>query len=247
MTKKNIIIFIIIIAIIAIIVVASSILSKNPEEVEPETIPESVEIVTLQPTEMETEKREETYYSIDLEYPKARPNELAEVRDYVDMVRSDFMALVPKTAQEAEDQGFGEDRTLVLKMETTVYTSSTTVTYKLETYMFTGGAHGGTFISTFTYDKAGKLLLLKDILSSPDALEKLSARARNYFYNKLGSQGQREIINIGTEPKEENWSAWYATDKSVTFIFQQYQIGPYAIGIQEFPLSRAEAKTLLNI
>jgi hypothetical protein len=248
MSKKNILIFsIIIIALIAILVTLSSILSRKPEAAEPEAVTEVVEGAKPEAVEMETEKLQERYYSMDLEYPKAGANELKEVSDYVTTVRNDFMDLVPKTDDEAAYLEIDEDHALVLKMDTTTYTSANTVTYKIETYLFTGGAHGGTVIATFTYDHEGKFLPLENILSSPDSLTTLSSRARKYFYNKLGAQGERGVIDIGTEPKPQNWNAWYVTDTAVTFVFQQYQIGPFATGIQEFPLSRAEAKTLLNI
>lgn len=195
----------------------------------------------------ESEKVREKYYSIDLEYPKSSNSELPEISSHLDKVRSDFLELVPKTDEEAAYQGISEGRAYVLKMDTTIYTSSSTITYKLETYMFTGGAHGSTFVSTFTYTKDGKLIPLSNILSGPDSLAKLSSSARNYLYEKLSDQSSKHEIDTGTEPKEENWNAWYLTDHAITFIFQQYQIGPYVLGVQEFPMSRTEAKTILSI
>jgi hypothetical protein len=244
--KQSIVALIILVALIAVVVVAGSLMSKNveptPELPTPQPVTEAPE-----PAALEKERIQEKYYSMELEYPKDAAEKFPEIETYINAIRSDFIALVPKTDDEAQYQGVDEDRAYVLKTDTTTYTSSSTITYKLQTYMFTGGAHGGTFIATFTYTKDGRLIPLTNLLSSSDSLNKLSVAARRYFYDKLGNQSSREEIDIGTEPNEENFSVWYITDKMVVFIFQEYQIGPYVIAIQEFPLSRAEAKTMLSI
>ncbi|MEZ4103003.1 MAG: RsiV family protein [Candidatus Paceibacterota bacterium] len=35
-------------------------------------------------------------------------------------------------------------------------------------------------------------------------------------------------------PEPANWATWYATDTSLVFIFQTYQVVPYAYGTPEF-------------
>lgn len=186
------------------------------------------------PAAFETEKIREKYYTIDLEYPKNSPTERAEIGTYIDTLRREFLTAVPKTDEEAEYIGLGGGRIYQLQTKATVYTSSSTITYKLETYTDTGGAHGATIDATFTYDREGKLVEISDLFSSGE-LSTISTAARTYFYKKLGDQVTKSEIDTGTEPKERNFSTWYLTDNKITFIFQQYQIGPYVIGIQEFP------------
>ncbi len=246
---KNKTLFIIIISVIAVlafVVVLSSILPNKPKATITPEVKEPPKEVVTKPGTLITEKKDEKFYTITLEYPHSTREELREVGDYVAKVKADFLELSPKTEVEAMDIGITKDSPYILKMDTTVYNSPTTVTYKLETYIFTGGAHGGGFVSTFTYDKEGNLITLDDILKSPDALEKLSTAARTYLYKKLGSQNDREVINVGTEPKKDNFATWYITNSGITFVFQQYQIGPYALGIQEFPIGRSDAEALFN-
>lgn len=245
---KKLLLFVLVVAVIGGVMFF---IQKRSEINPPLTLPEDKTVSSSTPpahiVAFENEKIKEKYYSIDLEYPKNSTTELPEIGGYVNTLRNDFLTSVPKTDEEADYIGITEGRAYVLKTNTTVYTSSTTITYKLETYMFTGGAHGVTLIATFTYTKDGKLIPLGNILTSQDSLTKLSSAARKYFYDKFGAQANKSEINAGTGPKEENFSTWYLTNNTITFVFQQYQIGPYALGIQEFPLSRGEASTMLSL
>jgi len=48
-----------------------------------------------------------------------------------------------------------------------------------------------------------------------------------------------EMINSGTEPKEENFSVFtFTRDRKVKIYFAQYQVGPYAIGMPEVEVDR---------
>ena len=249
MKNKHLILLIIaVIAILAIVVTISSLMSDKPIVTpSPVTTEPNVDEEVPEPGTIVTEKIEERYYTMDLEYPRSSDNELKEIGVYVKKVKDDFLDLAPQDEADALEMDVNEDRAYNLKMETTVYTSSTTITYKIETYMFTGGAHGGTFISTFTYNRNGTLITLDDLLAAPDSLERLSSAARTHFYDKLSNQTEREVIDAGTEPRRENFNTWYVTDSHITFIFQQYQIGPYALGVQEFPMSRGAARAFLTI
>lgn len=241
MSQKGLLISVLVFfALAASVVTVSSIISKMPDE---KGNPDSglfpvINDDPLKPASLEHEKIDEDRYSMDLEYPKYDANNLSEIAGYVSKVKDQFTQSLP-TGEVTENY--------LLKINTTVYTSSTTITYKLETYMYTGGAHGGTFIETFTYGKDGKRITLNDLLVSSDSMKKLSTSARAYLYNKIGEQSDNEVIDAGTEPTPENFGVWYITDAGIVFVFQQYQVGPYTIGIQEFPIRKVEAETFLNI
>ncbi len=250
MTRKNLIVFTIVaIAVLAAAVTVFSILSKNPTNVAPidVVVEKGIEATRPKADPFKTEKIIGAYYKIDLEYPKASVGTLEGIDAYIERVKADFFTVVPKNEEEAVEIGMTKDRAYILDINTIVYTSSSTITYKLETYTDTGGAHGSTFVTTFTYDKEGKLINLNNILTSSDSLKKVSAKARPYFYSKLKDSTQREIIDMGTEPEVDNFNAWYINDAGITFVMQQYQIGPYVIGIQEFPMTRAQVDGVLKI
>lgn len=191
-----------------------------------------------------SEKEEGKYHTIDISYPSS--DEAYQIKQYVEKSKADFLFIVPATEQQAALENVGEGRKYNLSITSKTVLTSSSVSYIIENYQFTGGAHGGTDRVTFVYDKDGKLITLQDILAGPDSLNKLSSLARTYFYNKFGSQVDKGSIDTGTEPKEENFSRFYITDDSVVFIFGQYSIGPYVLGIQEFPLKKSDAAGVLK-
>ena len=239
-TKALLISVLVFFALAASVVVVTSIVSKMPveEKVDDVGLSPVTPVDPLIPVSFEYEKRDTDTYSIDLEYPKSDEDHLSEINDYLYKIQDQF-AQALLIDEVAEDD--------LLKITTTVYTSSTTITYKLETYMYTDGAHGATFIETFTYGKDGKLITLNDLLISSDSMKKLSTLARAYLYNKIGKQSEKDVIDVGTEPTPENFRTWYITDAGIVFVFQQYQVGPYALDIQEFPIGRVEAEAFLYI
>lgn len=248
MKKHTLIVIIVLIALAALFVVGFSILSDKLVTTDSSTPTPSV--VDMRPKSVEIKKENSMgpYSSISLEYPESSSSSLSEIYEYIEQVKKDFIEMVPKSPEQAEEEGVdGGGRAYVLKTVTTVYTSTSTITYKLETYNYTGGAHGGSSIATFTYDKQGSLITLESMLTSPDSLSKLSFFARAYFYKKLGEQSQKDTIDVGTEAKFDNYQSWYVTDEGITFVFQQYQIGPYTIGIQEFPMTWTEAGEVLSL
>lgn len=185
-----------------------------------------------------SENEESKYYTIELLYPDS--GALPEIKEYVGRLRSDFMF-------SAQAIDFDPAYKYTLNSETKTYASANTITYKVQTYVFTGGAHGATFDATFTYDIDGTLIKTSDLLKSPDSLKQLSLAARRYFKDKFRNTLTPQEIDFGTEPKEENFNVWYITDSGITFIFGQYQIGSYVLGIQEFPIGTTEAQAFLNI
>jgi hypothetical protein len=244
--KKNYIIVSLITFIIAVLIVLglSRIFFNSNKEVVDTTTATTTPVATrpsIQPIASSTIVGK--YDAINLAYPSSVP----EISDYVNKVKAEFLDSVPKTDKDAQDQGLGGSRNYTLDTKTMVYTSPTTVTYYVETYMFTGGAHGSTVISTFTYGPDNKLISLKDLYATPDALTKISNAARTYLKAKLGDNASVDEIDSGTTPTDDNFGVWYITDAGITFVFGQYQVGPYVIGIQEFPMSRSQASGILNL
>ena len=124
------------------------------------------------------------------------------------------------------------------------HTESKTIdSYLLESYEYTGGAHGNHFYKSFNYDKkTGKPLILDNILSSKDALKALSNIADKYFLMK-----KLPYEKSGAAPKEVNWSLWYADGNNIVFVFPPSAIASYADGEQRLPVSVKEHKEVFNL
>lgn len=115
-----------------------------------------------------------------------------------------------------------------LDLDYKTYESQTIISYIVQGYEYTGGAHGNAFLKSFNYDKkTGKQIDVLDIVSSEDSLNVFAALA------------DKELVveyPEGSSGTPENWSVWFAHDDGVTFIFAPYQIAPYAVGQQEFTI-----------
>jgi hypothetical protein len=131
----------------------------------------------------------------------------------------------------------------------TVTHSDDIYTLLLTIYQFTGGAHGGQEILPYTFDiKNNKLLTLDDIFTStPDALKLIEPMAQDAIKTAIGADMvQDDMLTSGTAPTVDNYQ-FFALDKdSITFYFQQYQVGPYAIGIQKVTIPLSQLSSVLK-
>lgn len=112
-----------------------------------------------------------------------------------------------------------------LDMTYTKHESDTIVSYIVQGYEFTGGAHGNTFLESFNYDKkTGARINVQDVVTNEDTFNILAAFANNELTVEYPE---------GSNANPENWSVWYTNNSSITFIFVPYQIASYATGQQE--------------
>ena len=119
------------------------------------------------------------------------------------------------------------------------------VTYLETIFTFTGGAHPNTVIVSHTFDKKdqSKQLSLSDIYTDKvyGALSDYTRKTMPALLNKKGIKvaEMKDMFDTGTTPDKDNWGVFYFKNDSLVVIFNQYQIGPYAIGIHEIntPLS----------
>lgn len=189
-----------------------------------------------------TEKSETEYLTINTTMPVASQEKFPEIYNFVDGIRREFMkdfdSLTPEDIKFIQ---LGGDRKYDFTVATRVATSTNTVTYIVEVYKFTGGAHGGTDVGTFTYDKDGKFVSLSDVMQG-DYLKTISELSRKHFYDILGDVADK----TGTDPIMDNYKAWYLTDKDIVFIFGQYSVGPYVFGIQEFSIPKSSISNFIS-
>jgi hypothetical protein len=211
-----------------------------PQETETPSAPDAISIAPEA-----FEHASSTYAEMQLSYPKSDATHLKEIYAYVQSQKNGFWGQYGAvTADEAKQNFMREDDPYQLYIDFRAATSSKTVSYILETYQYLGGAHGGTAVNSFTYDAAGKLLSEKDVFTG-DYLSVVAPMARQYFYDTLGEYAQPDAIDNGTEATSTNYSVWYLTDTSVVFVFGEYQVGPYVIGIQEYPVDKSKIASVL--
>lgn len=148
--------------------------------------------------------------------------------------------------QDVETLGFNNGMKYSINFKYNLHESKTIKSYILRTEYFTGGAHGNVEIISFNYEKeGGKRLGLNDVFekSAEEYLPVLSALGDKYFNVKYGEGYFPE----GLSPKPSNFGVWYTDDEKITFVFQPYQIAPYAYGIPEFPVVASGVSDFINL
>lgn len=113
----------------------------------------------------------------------------------------------------------------------------------LNTYIFNGGAHGNTNLSTFNYRVTdGKFIDIQQ--ASGMNYNDISSAARNKLYKKLIEEDKtgmppseqdsiREMINTGAFPQAGNFEIFTVDGTKVYVYFEPYSVAPYSYGIQK--------------
>jgi hypothetical protein len=141
------------------------------------------------------------------------------------------------------------------------------VSYLVNTYEFTGGAHGMSYPATYSFNKNGQILIsnILDIDNTTKQIELtqiLAAKLKQELGDMLDSemlnmglglsylnqQGQFDptLCDCGTFTPKDNFNNFIITDEGVTFIFGPYQVAAYAVGMPEVTLSWEELAPYLK-
>lgn len=118
-----------------------------------------------------------------------------------------------------------------------VYIGDSIISVRFDTGDYTGGAHGLPYIFGMNFDRAsGRELTLDDALAlTGRTLTQIATEAKTKLTTQLGD----DILDItGADARTENYAAFYITKKDVVFIFQPYQVAPYAAGAPEVAIPR---------
>ncbi len=201
---------------------------------------------TLQVAPLVTNTIETDFYTISVTQPKNAEKDFPEIFAVTKNAITTFEKKYGNlSSEDIETLGLGGDRVYDLQIDTTVATSSKTVSYIVSLYEFTGGAHGNTAIRTFTYDKDNKLIDEKRLFGDNDWRPLVSDITYTYLKEKLKENTTDQTLKEGTKPEGQNLSTWYLKGDDIVFVFGQYQIGAYVLGIQEVPISQDTLSSVL--
>lgn len=119
------------------------------------------------------------------------------------------------------------------------FSNSKVIGVERNSYFYTGGAHPNADISYFTFDAlTGKAIELKDITTDPDALVKVVEDAiRKEF--KIADNETMESAGFFIEEGATHVALpvnYQLTPTGIKFIYNQYEIAPYALGTVAFEL-----------
>ncbi|HYC34318.1 MAG TPA: DUF3298 domain-containing protein, partial [Candidatus Paceibacterota bacterium] len=120
------------------------------------------------------------------------------------------------------------------------------INFKFDNYVYAGGAHGGTSITTLVFDaRTGRQMKIEDIFIG-EYLDQLSEAA---FVEVKKLDPEFKIYTFtedGLRPIAENFSAWEITPAGFRLTFGDYQIGPYTAGRPEITIAWKELSQVLK-
>lgn len=112
------------------------------------------------------------------------------------------------------------------------------ISFTVTRYTYTGGAHGASFREGYTYDlNTGVRYDFSDIYE-------YDSSARADINNQIIAQiKERDIPTFGPFSGVSDKPFFYiGKNGQPTLFFQQYEIGPYSVGILEFPVTAKRIK-----
>ncbi|NBR13417.1 MAG: DUF3298 domain-containing protein [Flavobacteriales bacterium] len=114
-------------------------------------------------------------------------------------------------------------------------------------YSYTGGAHGNSYEGYYLFSKeTGEQLRVKDLVTDTKKLNKI---ADKYFRqsNQLSATDNLEEAGFWFTKGFELNDNFYFEKGKLIFIYNQYEIGPYAMGIIYVEIPISEIKSILKV
>lgn len=132
-----------------------------------------------------------------------------------------------------------------------VYLTDSVASVKLSSYYYLAGmAHPNSYYSVFNYDfKDNKEIFLADFFNpGSDYLLALSTTSAEYLKEKLTADGYylEDFVEVGTEPKADNFLTFVFDKDKITLIFNVYQVAPYVAGPQQVEVYYDKVSELNN-
>lgn len=129
-----------------------------------------------------------------------------------------------------------------------VHSDSNIVNIKLDSYTFTGGAHGNSNATSLLFDsKTGKELSIKDIVNDTVALSNI---AEKKFREKYNIQPDKAINSTGLMFPDDKFilpQNIFVSKEGLQLYYNPYEIAPYSEGTKDIDISYDEIKDHLKI
>lgn len=123
--------------------------------------------------------------------------------------------------------------------------SNYVITVAIDSYTFTGGAHGNSVITLLNFDpKTGRLFTQEDLIKTFGDLTEL---VKQYFKKELVAKGNGNSVDyfFGDDFKlPENIGF---NDEGVIFLYNNYELSSFADGVTEFTIPYSEISKYLKI
>ena len=163
-----------------------------------------------------------------ISYPQfdAVPELSAQIAQYVQRTYPPFKADAQKFNLDYADSALQYQ----FLVSSTITEDDTFIAVLLNTYTYSAGAHGSTELTSFVWNKkTGSLQTIEQAsgLSYAHIAQQCRAELR-----KRSISSDEQWIMQGTQPDAEHFGTFTIHNKRLTVYFAEYQVAPYAAGIQ---------------
>lgn len=166
------------------------------------------------------------------------------IEELYDSTLSDFKREVPGSIEMGYPFNVALDRKINVAMN-----ENNLFTFVVNQYQFTGGAHGMTYLINYNFDATtGKQITLNEIFN-PGYKEILRQRAEKYFRlkNNLEPNDNLEDAGFWFENNRFSLNENFLLEKdSLSFMYNQYEIAPYAFGQFEIKIPYSDIENIIN-
>jgi hypothetical protein len=155
-------------------------------------------------------------------------------------ISDDALALASELRDDLND--FAEYYWTVKTIVSGSFGNILTVQTTEETY--TGGAHGSYRISFYNIDLKENKLLTEDNLFKAGSTAQLTALIMEALQNEYGDKLDNMLFDKNDVRPNGNF---YINKDKIVYVYNQYEIAPYAVGVIEAPIPMEKAKELMML
>jgi hypothetical protein len=194
-------------------------------------------------------------YTIDVQYPKLMDTADAKMADKINAdISREIDRAIASLKQNAGPVGSGDEKNgLTVRYEVAYLNSSIFSLALNESEYIAGAAHPDNFVTTMTYDlRNGNRIALGDLFDKDsDYLKIISDYSISALKKQMevgdDEEDRIETINSGAAPTAQNYKNFLIAKEGLVIIFDTYQVGPGAAGIQRVAVPYSILEPVTNI
>lgn len=168
------------------------------------------------------------------------------VEDYTANYKNSMLPLYNQDRADSTKKAWYEYHYVI--EATTQQGTPTTMSYLATIDYYEGGAHGINQLITFNFDIAtGKLMTLSDIFA-PGFESQLNSALIKALKSKTGLNSLNELKDAGYLYSMDMFPSenFILNEETITFVYNPYEIAPYAMGSIELIITYSEVSQILN-
>ncbi len=240
--------FSIVVTVIALIAISLIVVTyRNQTHIDQTPLPTPTPSVGSWPShevDKKTISDSNQYYDIEIEYPVT--SDAAINNTFATFAEDQVKQFKDDTAWVTDPSiGSAAEGTLSLSVSYVELQSSMADSYVFTIATYTGGAHGLQVTKVFTFTDKGTPITLENLfIDQKKGLEVVAAFVQKELTKKNISDA--DWIKDGAAATPENYQNFVVSDEGVTFMFDPYQVAPYAAGIQKILVPHSVLKPVIN-